>query len=94
MSFCVSPVVGRMWYTGGWSLALCDPRKLCYPVIIPSLAVSSQPAHCGGDHHHGDRLSGLCGSCQREPSSAADGKLFARMVSDAIANFKHKAVLL
>lgn len=82
-----------MWHTGGGSLALGDPGKLCHSIIIPSLPVGSQPAHRGGDHHHGDRLSGLRGSCQGEPPSAADGKLFARMVFDAIADFKHKAVL-
>lgn len=78
--FVFSSAVGRMWNTRGGSLALSDPGKLCHPIIIPTLPVSSQPAHRGGDHHHGDRLSGLCGGCQREPSSAADGKLFVRVV--------------
>lgn len=61
-----------MWNTRGGSVALGDPGKLCHPVIISSLPVSCQPAHRSGDHHHGDWLSGLRGSCQRKPSSAAD----------------------
>lgn len=80
-----------MWHTRGGRLALGDPGKLCHPVIIPSLPVGSQPAHRGGNHHHGDRLSGMCGSCQREPSSAADGKLSDRVAFEAIADFKNKA---
>ncbi|KAF0042892.1 hypothetical protein F2P81_004229 [Scophthalmus maximus] len=62
---------GRMRHTGGGGLALGDPGELCHPVIIPSLPVSGQPAHCSRDYHHGDRLSGLRGRCQGEPSSAA-----------------------
>lgn len=81
-----------MRHPGGGGLALSDPGKLCHPVIIPSLPVGSQPAHRCGDHHHGDWLSGVCGSCQREPPSAADGKLFAKMVFDAIS--EDKAVLM
>lgn len=73
---CVSSAVGRMWHTGRGSLALSDPGKLCHPVIIPSLPVCSQPAHRRGDHHHGYWLSRVCRSCQRESSSAADGKWF------------------
>lgn len=77
---CVSSAVGRMWHTGRGGLALSDPGKLCHPVIIPSLPVCSQPAHRGGDHHHGYRLSRVCRSCQRESSSAADGKWFFQEV--------------
>lgn len=79
---CAFSAVGRMWHTGRGSVALSDPGKLCHPVIIPSLPVCSQPAHRGGGHHHGDRLSGLCWSCQRESSSAADGKSFWRRAVD------------
>lgn len=88
MPVCVSSAVGRMWHTGGGSLALSDPGKLCHPIIIPSLTVGSQLAHCSGDNHHGDRLSGLCGSCQREPASTADSKLTVPLT------LKKKAVLM
>lgn len=79
---CDSSTVGRMWRAGRWGLALGDPGQLCHAVIVPSLSVGSQSAHHSGDDHHGDRLSGLCGSCQRKPSSAADGKSFAKLASD------------
>lgn len=82
MHLCASSAVGWMWHTGSGSVALSDPGKLCHPVIIPSLPVCCQPAHRGGGHHHGDRLSGLCWSCQRESSSAADGKSFWRRAVD------------
>lgn len=85
---CVSSAVGRMWHPGCGSVALSDPGKLCHPVIIPSLPVCSQPPHRGGDHHHGDWLSGVCRSCQREPSSAVDGKyFFSRKVFNAVTDF-------
>lgn len=89
---CVSSAAGRMRDPGSGGVAVGDPGKLCHPIIIPSLPVSSQPAHRGGDHHHGDWLSGLRGSCQREPSSAAHGKLFVRMADDTLVNFKPTAV--
>lgn len=78
-----------MWHTGGGGLAFSDPGKLCHPIIIPSLPVGSQLAHCSGDNHHGDRLSRLCGSRQREPASTADSKLKAR-IFDAPVDFKEK----
>lgn len=59
---------------GGRGLALGDPGQLCHAVILPSLPVGSQPAHRGGNHHHGDWMSWMRGSCQRESSSAAYGK--------------------
>lgn len=93
VSSCVSPAAGRMWHTGGGGLALSDPGKLCHPIIISSLSVSSKPAHHSGDDHYGDWLPGVCGSRQRKPPFAADGKLFARMTVCAV-DFKHKAVFL
>lgn len=64
-----------MWHPGGRNMALSDPGKLCHAVIIPSFFVGSQSAHRSGDNHHGDRMSGLRGSCQRKPPSAAGGEL-------------------
>lgn len=66
--------VGRMWDPGGRGLALGDPGKLCHAVVLPSLPVGSQPAHRGGNHHHGDWLSRMRGSCQGESSPASYGK--------------------
>lgn len=71
---CLFPTVGRMWDPGGRGLALGDPGKLCHAVVLPSLPVGSQPAHRSGNHHHGDWLSWMRGSCQRESSSASYGK--------------------
>lgn len=93
-SLPVSSAVGRMWHPGGGSLALGDPGKLRHPVIIPSLPVSGQPADRSGNHYHGDWLPGLCWSCQREPSSVADGELFAWMVPAFVTDCKHKAGLV
>lgn len=77
-----SIAAGRMWYTGGGGLALSDPGKLCHPIIIPALPLSSQSAHRRWDHHNGNRLSGLRGRRQREPSSAADSKSFVTVCFD------------
>lgn len=68
------PTVGRMWDPGGRGLALGDPGKLCHAVVLPSLPVGSQPAHRSGNDHHGDWVSWMRGSCQRESSPASYGK--------------------
>lgn len=74
------PTVGRMWYPGGRGLALGDPGKLCHVVVLPSLPVGSQPAHRSGNDHHGDWVSWMRGSCQRESSPASYGK-YQRVLS-------------
>lgn len=68
------PTVGRMRDPGGRGLALGDPGKLCHAVVLPSLPVGSQPAHRCGNHHHGDWVPWMRGSCQRESSPASYGK--------------------
>lgn len=58
---------------GGRGLALGDPGKLRHALLVPSLPVGSQPAHRGGDDHHGDWVSWMRRSCQRESPPASDG---------------------
>lgn len=73
-----SSTVGGLWHPGGGSVAVSDPGQLCHSVLIAAVAVGRQPAHRRGNHHHGDRLPGLRGSCQREPASAAHCKIYLK----------------